>query len=81
MAETNSTPKPGISRTENRLTDTALRKTKLPDTGKMPINDGGGIRGILTEAGGRRVARLSFFFKVNYNGVRLKSQVSLQHRR
>lgn len=65
MANSNSTPKPGISRTENRLTDTALRKTKLPESGKLPVNDGGGIRGILTIAAGRRVARLSFHFQIN----------------
>lgn len=66
MAELPAAIKPGFSRTENRLTDTALRKTKLPDTGNLPINDGGGIRGILTEAGARRVARLSFHFKIDY---------------
>ncbi len=65
MAQSNSTAKTaGISRAENRLTDTTLRKAKLPPAGKLPINDGGGIRGILTEAAGRRVARLSFHFQI-----------------
>jgi integrase len=56
------------SRGENRLTDTGLRRVKLTE-GKTLVLDGGGLRALVTEAGGRRVAR--FVFRFRFNGSRI----------
>lgn len=49
---------------ENKLTDTGLRRLKLPEGGKALLQDGGGLRVELTEAGGRRVARFVYRFRL-----------------
>ena len=56
------------NRGENRLTDTALKRVRLVD-GKTLLLDGGGLRAVVTEARGRRVAR--FVFRFRLNGARL----------
>ena len=65
MATVNSTPRPRTRAGENKLTDTALRRLKLPEGGKLLVSDGGELRADLLEAGGRRVARFSYRFQID----------------
>ncbi len=52
------------TRGDNRLTETALRRTKLPTSGKLILQDGGGLFFEVSEAGGRRIARASYRFRL-----------------
>jgi integrase len=65
MATAHSTTRPRASGGENKLTDTALKRLKLPESGKMMVSDGGELRADLLEAGGRRVARFSYRFQID----------------
>lgn len=52
------------SRGDSRLTDTALRRFRLPESGKAILQDGGGLILEVTESGGRRVARAVYRFRL-----------------
>jgi integrase len=65
MATANST------RGDNKLTDTGLRRVKLTD-GKVLLQDGGGLRVEVTEAGGRRVARFVYRFRLGTGRVDMR---------
>ena len=56
------------TRGENKLTDTALKRLRLTE-GKALALDGGGLRAMVTQAGGRRVARFTFRFR--FEGARV----------
>ena len=57
MAEKQST------RGDNRITETTLRRKKLPPLGKLILQDGGGLIFEVSEKGGRRIARASYRFR------------------
>ena len=52
------------TRGESRLTDTGLKRARLP-AGKAILQDGGGLRLEVAEAGGRRVARAVYRFRLD----------------
>jgi integrase len=60
-----------MKRGENKLTDTGLRRMRLTD-GKALALDGGGLRALVSEAGGRRVARFSFRFRLNGSRIDMR---------
>jgi hypothetical protein len=61
----------GMKRGENKLTDTGLRRMRLTD-GKALALDGGGLRALVSEAGGRRIARFSFRFRLNGSRIDMR---------
>lgn len=65
MATCNSTTRPRIRAGENKLTDTTLKRLKLPESGTLAVSDGGELRADLLEAGGRRVARFTYRFQID----------------
>ena len=65
MATSNSTPPSRVRTGQNRLTDTTLKRLKLPPSGKLSVSDGGELRADILEAGGRRVARFSYRFQLD----------------
>ena len=67
MGTANST-----NRGENKLTDTGLKRLKLPPEGKALLQDGGGLRVEVTEAGGRRVARFVYRFRLGPDRVDMR---------
>lgn len=72
MATANSTTRPRASGGENKLTDTALKRLKLPESGKLLVSDGGELRADLLEAGGRRVARFSYRFQIDHKRAEMR---------
>ncbi len=72
MATANSTTRPRTTGGENKLTDTTLRRLKLPESGKLLVSDGGELRADLLEAGGRRVARFSYRFQIDHKRAEMR---------
>lgn len=53
-----------LTRGDNRLTDTGIKRIRLPPAGKAVLQDGGGLILEVSESGGRRVARAEYRFRL-----------------